>query len=65
MHHARNRDALHELFEGYGTRPSWSDRHVEMVRRCEQLRTFVERQAWTDVSAMWAHRARITESWTE
>ena len=64
-HHPAKVTHLTSLFDGYGVRPVWGSRQAEMVRRCEELGRFAERQGWTDAVTMWRERTRITATWTE
>ena len=66
MHHPDAVSMLPEFFDAYGTRPTWKERQVEMLRRCRSLEAFARRwdpagQAVTD----WRERAAVVTSWVE
>lgn len=66
MHHP---DAIAELsafFAAYGSKPPWSERHDEMVRRCRSLEEFTRR--WVPAGpgiTQWQERTRTVEAWRE
>ena len=42
-HHAAVVDRLPALFDGYGDRPAWADRHAAMIDKCHWALDFVGR----------------------
>ncbi len=65
MHHGDRQADLVHLFDGFGRCPPWHLRHAQMLRRCEELLHFADRQGWTDAAEMWRARVTATEGWTE
>lgn len=63
-HHRDLTDHLDSLFDGYGDRPAWEERHAAMIRRCEDMVEFTSR--W-ELSAreLWEDRARAAQQLVE
>jgi aminoglycoside phosphotransferase len=64
-HHATAYDALSSLLAGYGSRPSWTERHAEMMLRCRSVLALAEESGDQDVIAEWRRRNKATELFTE
>jgi tRNA A-37 threonylcarbamoyl transferase component Bud32 len=64
-HHAATIDALDELFNAYGMRPAWQERHESMVAYCELLRRRCHAEGLADAEEMWVRRLDATERWSE
>jgi tRNA A-37 threonylcarbamoyl transferase component Bud32 len=63
-HHPHLADALEALFEGYGSYPSWSQRHSAMLAKCAELQAFSLR--WSSQAAgVWQQRIEATEAFGE
>ena len=63
-HHPHLTDALPALFGGYGSRPSWSQRHSAMLARCAEMLDFARR--WSQEAAdLWHQRVLTTEALRE
>ena len=66
-HHAAVVDRLPALFDGYGDRPAWADRHAAMIDKCHWALDFVGR--WesgdTPATALWRQRLAATQSFVE
>jgi aminoglycoside phosphotransferase (APT) family kinase protein len=67
MHHPEQVDSLELFFGAYpGEVPEWSVRQAEMLRRCQELRVFCDREELDGPgSVLWQHRSATTASWTE
>jgi aminoglycoside phosphotransferase (APT) family kinase protein len=64
MHHGAHVDQLAEFFDAYGLQPTWQQRRVAMLTRCQQLLDMCQR--WSDDAAqVWQQRLQITARWTE
>ena len=63
-HHPDLAYALGALFDGYGSRPSWAERHSAMLAKCAQLRAFARRWS-TESAAVWRQRIEATEAFAE
>jgi Ser/Thr protein kinase RdoA (MazF antagonist) len=63
-HHSHLTDALPALFRGYGSRPSWSQRHSAMLARCGQMLDFARRWA-PEAADLWQQRVLTTEALRE
>jgi aminoglycoside phosphotransferase (APT) family kinase protein len=66
MHHAEHADrpdVLDALFDAYGDRPAWAERHGAMVDRCRELLRLGER--WdAEAARLWQERLAVTAAWT-
>jgi aminoglycoside phosphotransferase (APT) family kinase protein len=65
MHHPAAVPKLTALFDGYGDRPAWADRHAVMFSRCENLRAAAEQGGNAKSQALWSHRLGTTSAWRE
>ena len=67
MHHPQLAKALDALYEGYGRRPTWQQRHVAMLDKCRWALDFVRR--WPGINprsvAMWERRLEATARFRE
>jgi aminoglycoside phosphotransferase (APT) family kinase protein len=63
-HHPHLADALEALFEGYGSYPSWSQRHSAMLAKCAQLQAFSLRWS-SEAAGVWQQRIEATEAFGE
>jgi aminoglycoside phosphotransferase len=63
-HHAPLVDQLWALYDGYGERPDWAERHAAMITKCEWALDFAGR--WepeaTPVAEMWRQRLSATRA---
>jgi aminoglycoside phosphotransferase (APT) family kinase protein len=64
MHHRHAVDALGELHHGAGLHFDWSTRQAAMVRHCEDVLQWCERQR-NGGADQWRERLRTTEAWTD
>jgi aminoglycoside phosphotransferase (APT) family kinase protein len=64
-HYAEARDALGELFRGYGTTPPWSMRHSAMITTCERHLRFAEQHKKEEAVALWRQRLQDTANLSE
>jgi hypothetical protein len=63
-HHPHLTEGLEALFEGYGSYPSWSQRHSAMLARSAELLGFAQR--WSEKAAdLWQRRMEATEAFAE
>ncbi len=62
MHHPRAVDALDELFDAAGARPSWSVRHAAMLDRVQALTALCETSRR---KSEWPARLDATARWSE
>jgi tRNA A-37 threonylcarbamoyl transferase component Bud32 len=60
-HHPHLADVLGALFDGYGSQPSWSQRHSAMLAQCAQLLAFARRWS-SEAAAVWQRRIDATEA---
>jgi Ser/Thr protein kinase RdoA (MazF antagonist) len=65
MHHPGAVQHLPALFEGYGERPAWSERHLAMQERCAALRGICLRRNDSAGAEMWRLRVERTRDWGE
>jgi aminoglycoside phosphotransferase (APT) family kinase protein len=65
MHHPAAVSELTALFDGYGDRPAWTDRHAVMISRCEGFRAAAEQASDGESQALWTERLAITTAWRE
>lgn len=67
MHHPQLAKALDALYDGYGRRPTWQQRHVAMLDNCRWALDFVRR--WPGINprsvAMWERRLEATARFRE
>lgn len=64
MHQPDSIRHLDVFFSSVGLRPSWNERHVVMIRRCEELLTDSISSGDHDAIARWTERYETTCSWT-
>lgn len=61
-HHPDDVPALDALFDAYGRRPPWPDRHAAMLAQCRAMLALCER--WSpDAAALWRDRIATTAAW--
>jgi Phosphotransferase enzyme family len=65
MHHPDHLGCVPALFDGYGTRPAWSERQAAMARRAAALATWVRSHQGAEAAATWEDRSRCIEQWRE
>lgn len=66
MHHPEVIPDLIAFFDAYGSRPPWSVRHTEMIRRCRWLEDFTRRWDPTGPGVtVWQQRTRVVQGWNE
>jgi aminoglycoside phosphotransferase (APT) family kinase protein len=63
LHHAGAGEALPALFDGYGHRPAWPERHSAMLAKCAALRDVCLRRGDESAAEMWSERASVTSDW--
>ena len=66
MHHPESVYELPAFFDAYGSKPSWTSRQDEMVRRCRWLEDFTTQ--WDPAgpaAAVWRDRIRTVQHWEE
>ena len=61
-HHPQLADSLGTMFQGYGSRPHWRQRHTAMLEKCRWALDFVHRWRGADEAsvAMWQRRVEVT-----
>jgi tRNA A-37 threonylcarbamoyl transferase component Bud32 len=66
-HHPRLVESLGAMFDGYGSRPTWHQRHAAMLDKCRWALDFVRRWPGVDVPAlaMWTQRIEATAAFRE
>ena len=64
MHHPAAVPALAALFDGYGDRPAWAQRHAAMMEKCRQLLLLAQQQEAALV-ALWQRRLELTEQFSD
>jgi tRNA A-37 threonylcarbamoyl transferase component Bud32 len=65
-HHRTHADALTALFDAYGTRPPWPQRHAAMIKRCRELLAFGRRwEPGGAVERSWRSHLGVTMRWRE
>lgn len=62
-HHPREVRHLESLFEGYGERPPWKQRHEAMLDQANAALDFVGR--WNDAEQVWLDRVSQTRDFRE
>jgi tRNA A-37 threonylcarbamoyl transferase component Bud32 len=62
-HHPQLADALGALFDGYGSQPSWAQRHSAMLAQCAQLLAFAQRWS-SEAAVVWQRRIDATEAFS-
>jgi tRNA A-37 threonylcarbamoyl transferase component Bud32 len=63
-HHPHLAEGLEALFDGYGSHPSWSQRHSAMLAKCGQLLAFAQRWS-SEAASVWQRRIEATEAFGE
>jgi tRNA A-37 threonylcarbamoyl transferase component Bud32 len=63
LHHPDAVEALPALFDGYGHRPAWPERHTAMLLKCAALRDVCLRRGDEPAAEMWSERASVTSHW--
>jgi tRNA A-37 threonylcarbamoyl transferase component Bud32 len=65
-HHRSHADAITALFDAYGTRPPWRQRHAAMLSRCRELVAFGCRwEQGGKVERSWRIHLGVTMRWQE
>jgi hypothetical protein len=65
LHHPEHRACIPALFDGYGTRPAWSDRRAAMIERAAALGTWVRSHQGATAASTWDRRRRCIARWRE
>ena len=67
IHHPRLVESLGAMFDGYGSRPTWQQRHAAMLDKCRWALEFVRRWPGADLAAlaMWTQRIEATAAFRE
>jgi len=65
MHHPDHVDCLPALFDGYGSRPAWSERQAAMAARAGALEAWVRSARGAEAAANWNRRSLRIAQWRE
>jgi hypothetical protein len=65
MHHPDHVDCLPALFDGYGSRPAWSERQAAMATRAAALEAWVRSARGAQAATNWNRRSRRIAQWQE
>jgi hypothetical protein len=65
MHQPDHVDCLPALFDGYGSRPAWSERQAAMAERAAALEAWVRSSKSAEIASNWNRRSRRIARWRE
>ena len=65
LHQSEHQSCLSALFDGYGTRPPWTERQAAMAQRAAALETWVRSFRGAAAAATWDRRQRSIARWRE
>ena len=64
-HHPESVAALDALFDGYGDKPAWADRHAAMTARATSHRDFLRKWQQQQAASTWDQRLATMAAWHE